>query len=123
MRISAPSRRDMRASEPFEPSSICERVRGSRLVLGRRFGRRFVFGRFWSLLIVVWAPFWSSAFLVVFGRFWASHGGSFCFGRFWSLLGVVWGDVLFWSFLVAFDAIDAFGWRDRFVNSSLYCLI
>jgi hypothetical protein len=46
----------MRASEPFEPSSICEQVRGSRLVFwallgvvlffGRRFGRRFVFGRF-----------------------------------------------------------------------------
>ena len=79
----------MRASEPFEPPSICEQVRGSRLVLGRRFGRRFVFGRFW-----------------------ASYGASFCFGRFWSLLGVVWGVVLFWSFLVAFDAMDAFSWRD-----------
>ena len=57
----------MRASEPFEPSSICEQVRGSRLVLGRRFGRRFVFGRFWSLLGVVWGVvlFWS--FLVAFG--------------------------------------------------------
>ncbi len=86
MRISAPSRSDMRASEPFEPSSICERVRESRLVLGRRFGRRFVFGRFWSLLIVVWG-----AVLVVR-----------IFGRFLSLLGVAWGVVLFWSFLVAF---------------------
>ncbi len=86
MRSSAPSPRDMRASEPFEPSSICERVRGIRLVLGRRFGRRFVFGRFWSLLIVVWG-----AVLVVR-----------VLGRFWSLLGVAWGVVLFWSFLVAF---------------------
>ena len=88
-------------------------MRGSRLVLGRRFGRRFVFGRFWSLLIVVWG-----AVLVVR-----------VFGRFWSLLGVVWDIVLFWSFSVAFgrrmgrrlvlvvfvvlDAIDAFSWRDR----------
>ncbi len=95
----------MRASEPFEPSSICEQVRGSRLVLGRRFERRFVFGRFWSLLGVVLV---FVSFLVVFGRFWTSYGASFCFGRFWSLLGVVWGVVLFWSFLVAFDAIDAF---------------
>ena len=110
----------MRASEPFEPSSICERVRGSRLVLGRRFGRRFVFGRFWSLLIVVWG-----AVLVVrvFGRFWSLLGVAWGVVLFWSLLGVVWGVVLFWSFLVAFDAIDAFGWRDRFVNSSLHCFI
>ncbi len=104
MRISEPLiRREMRASEPFEPSSICEQVRGSRLVLGRRFGRRFVFGRFWSLLVVIWGvvlvvvSFWSFlvAFgrrmgrrfvLVVFGRFWALYGASFCFGRFWSLL-------------------------------------
>ncbi len=87
MRASEPlSRLDMRASKPFELPSICEQVRGSRLVLGRRFGRRFVFGRFWLLLIVVWG-----AILVVR-----------VFGRFWSLLGVVWGVVLFWSFLVAF---------------------
>ncbi len=96
MRASEPlSRHDMRASEALEPPSICEQVRGSRLVLGRRFGRRFVFGRFWPLLIVVWG-----AVLVVrvfghFGRFWASYGASFCFDRFWSLLGVVWGVVLF----------------------------
>ena len=93
----------MRGSEPCEPSSICEQVRGSRLVLGRRFGRRFVFGRFWSLLIVVWGAvlvvprFWSFMVdfgrrmgrrfvLVVFGRFWASYEVSFCFGRFGSLL-------------------------------------
>ncbi len=50
--------------------------------MGRRFGRRFVFGHFWSLLSVVWGVvlFWSflAAFerrmerrfvLVVFGRF------------------------------------------------------
>jgi hypothetical protein len=114
MRIIEPlNRREMRASEPFEPSSICKQVRGSRLVLGRRFGRRFVFGHFWSLLVVVWGVVLVVvSFLVVFGRFWASYGTSFCFGRFWSLLGVVWGVVLFWSFLVAFDAIDAFRWRD-----------
>ncbi len=88
MRISEPlNRREMRASEPCEPSSIYEQVRGSRLVLGRRFGRRFVFGRFWSLLVVVWG-----VVLVVVSFF----------GRFRSLLGVVWGVVLFWSFLVAF---------------------
>jgi hypothetical protein len=52
-----------------------------------------VFGRFWSLLDVVWGVvlFWS--FLVAFGR---------RMGRRFVL-------VVF----VAFDAIDAFSWRDR----------
>ncbi len=64
----------MRASEPFEPSSIWEKVRGSRLVLGRRFGRRFVFGRLWSLFGVVWGVVLAVvSILVVFGRFWASY--------------------------------------------------
>ncbi len=59
------NRREMRAIEPFELSSICGQVRGSRLALGRRFGRRFVFGQFWSLLVA----FGRRIFLVVFGRF------------------------------------------------------
>ncbi len=83
MRTSAPlSRRDMRAREPFEPSSICEQVRESHLVLGRRFGRRFVFDRFWSLLGVVWGVVLYWSFLVAFGRRMGRRIVLVVFGRF-----------------------------------------
>jgi hypothetical protein len=85
MQISEPlSRREMRASEPFEPSSICEQVRGSRLVLGRRFGRRFVFGRFW-LLLVAFGRRMGRRFgrsLVAFGRRMGRRFVLVAFGRF-----------------------------------------
>ena len=57
-------------------------MRGCRLVLGRRFECRFVFGRFWSLLGVVWGVvlFWS--FLVAFGRRMVRRFVLVVFGRF-----------------------------------------
>ncbi len=66
-------------------------MRGSGLVLGRRFGRRFIFGHFGSLLIVVWGAvlvvrvfgrprFWF--FLVAFGRRMGRRFVLADFGRF-----------------------------------------
>ncbi len=50
--------------------------------MGRRFGSRFVFGRFWSLLGVVWGfvLFWS--FLVAFGHRMRRLFDLVVFGRF-----------------------------------------